>query len=64
MIYPLHNYFQPKAERQIKGVGPTVSFKRMDNEDTTTMSYLVQKTSDSAKTFSETDIIKKNRVFN
>jgi hypothetical protein len=28
------------------------------------MSYLVQKTSDSAKTFSETDIIKKNRVFN
>ena len=63
MIYPLHNYFQPKAERQIKGVGPTVSFKRMDNEHTSTMSYFVQKTSDSAKMLSETDIINKNSSF-
>jgi hypothetical protein len=64
MIYPLHNYFQPQAERRIKGVGSTVSFKGMDNVDTTIMSYFLQKTSDSAKKFSETDIIKKTRVFN
>jgi hypothetical protein len=63
MIYPLHNYFQPKAERQIKGVGPTVSCKGMDNVDTTIMSYFVQKTSDSAKKISETDIINKNSSF-